>query len=750
MTVNATSTLSTMDGYQVTANVSGRDYVGGLIGKNGGDVDNDYRGFDITNSSNTGSVTATGSGASSGSSLIIAGASHIAGSGDFVGGLVGHNYNASITNSWASGDVSATGTYAGGLVGRNDSNMGINPVISNSYASGNISGRAFVGGLAGETFFIDVSNSYATGNVSGTQNKMINDDRYFGGLVGYSYQGSFTNTYATGNVIGGAQVGGLIGMNDSSTVTLSHAEGNITGGERVGGFIGENYGLVTDSYARGNVSGVNTTGNGGDMLGNEIGGLVGTASADDIIHTYAVGAVSGNNNVGGLVGIISGGHSIRESYAENISVTGNNMVGGLVGSNQHGLGKLGIIDSYANSPVTGNDRVGGLVGFNGNPDTPMPNTAGLVTRSYASGLVTGNTNVGGLIGEHFGGLNLPADSYWNTETTGQSASAGGAGVTGKTTAEMQTLTTFANWDIDDAGGTGKVWRIYEGRTAPLLRYFLNPLTITANDAAKTYDGLAYNGGNGVSYSPTPVTDTLNGSPTYTGSSQGAVNAGAYIVSVDTSDYNSPQYSGFNRLKQNYDISYADGNLVISPAPLLVTANNASKTYDGQVYSGGNGVTYSGLVNGETSSVVGGTLSYGGSAQGAINMGSYSIIPAGLTSGNYTISYADGTLNILQKPVMTPAIHQFVQLAADAVSMATVGVSSCDIGQFASGGHDESYQFTAIQNRVWFDVEGFSWYRPFHGNRMSILEAKLEQHDQEDQGLNNMNQQRSGCYLLSAI
>ncbi len=30
---------------------------------------------------------------------------------------------------------------------------------------------------------------------------------------------------------------------------------------------------------------------------------------------------------------------------------------------------------------------------------------------------------------------------------------------------MSSLSTFTNagWDIDDTGGTGKVWRIYEGR-----------------------------------------------------------------------------------------------------------------------------------------------------------------------------------------------------------------------------------------------------------------------------------------------
>ena len=84
---------------------------------------------------------------------------------------------------------------------------------------------------------------------------------------------------------------------------------------------------------------------------------------------------------------------------------------------------------------------------------------------------------------------------------------------------------------------------------------------------------------------------------------------------------------------------------ITPAPLTITASNAGKTYDGSAYSGGNGVSYSGLVGGETAAVLSGSLTYGGTSQGAINAGSYSIIPSGLTSGNYAITYADGTLTI---------------------------------------------------------------------------------------------------------
>jgi hypothetical protein len=91
---------------------------------------------------------------------------------------------------------------------------------------------------------------------------------------------------------------------------------------------------------------------------------------------------------------------------------------------------------------------------------------------------------------------------------------------------------------------------------------------------------------------------------------------------------------------------------ITAALLTITANAASKTFDGLAYNGGNGVTFTGLVAGQTPSVLGGTLTYGGSAQGAINTGSYAIAPSGLTSSNYIITFVNGTLTITPAALAT--------------------------------------------------------------------------------------------------
>jgi len=77
-------------------------------------------------------------------------------------------------------------------------------------------------------------------------------------------------------------------------------------------------------------------------------------------------------------------------------------------------------------------------------------------------------DVGGLNGYNNGGT--ATDSFWDTQTSGQSTSAGG---TGKTTAEMQTLSTFTNWNItsvtqkaDTYADHSYIWNIVDGSTYP--------------------------------------------------------------------------------------------------------------------------------------------------------------------------------------------------------------------------------------------------------------------------------------------
>ena len=147
--------------------------------------------------------------------------------------------------------------------------------------------------------------------------------------------------------------------------------------------------------------------------------------------------ITGGQHIGGLAGGVNSGAVVTQCFATG-TVTGTNEIGGLAGSNSGTTS-----NSYAIVTVNGSGIVGGLVGYN---------AVGNIINSYAAGAVTGSTNVGGLAGKAF--VATTTASFWDTQTSGQASSAGG---TGKTTAEMKTLTTFtdAGWDF----ATTTVWQM---------------------------------------------------------------------------------------------------------------------------------------------------------------------------------------------------------------------------------------------------------------------------------------------------
>lgn len=289
-----------------------------------------------------------------------------------VGGLVGANHG-DIVASHASVTVSGANSV-GGLIGFATSDS----VVSNSYASGAVAASSeTAGGLIGYNSGI-VTASHASGNISGV--------RYVGGLLGGN-GGNVSTSYATGSVTGDYVVGGLVGYN-SGNVETTLATGPVTGLWHVGGLLGENYGNVVNSRTSGSASGDDT-----------VGGLVGY-NHGTVVNSHVAGTVNGSSQVGGLVGVSDESGSVNGSYA-NSTVIGNNSVGGLLGTNRGVVGT-----SYATGSVSGSDTVGGLVGLN----------EGTVNTSHATGTVRGSRyDAGGLVGENLGDVSR---SYATGEVTG--------------------------------------------------------------------------------------------------------------------------------------------------------------------------------------------------------------------------------------------------------------------------------------------------------------------------------------------
>ncbi len=175
-----------------------------------------------------------------------------------------------------------------------------------------------------------------------------------------------------------------------------------------------------------------------------------------------------------------------------------------------------------------------------------------------------------------------------------------------------------------------------------------PLALTGFDVQdKVYDGTA----------TAIITDAGTLSGVVTDDVVSAINGGASFIDKNVGSGKSVTLNGVvlaGADAGNYSIAAtAATTAAITAKDLTITANDATKTYDGTAWSGGNGVTYSGFAGGETSAVLSGTLSYGGSSQDAVNVGIYTITPGGLSSDNYVIDFVDGTLSVVLLEFVPP-------------------------------------------------------------------------------------------------
>ena len=217
------------------------------------------------------------------------------------------------------------------------------------------------------------------------------------------------------------------------------------------------------------------------------------------INNLFINRTSSSDDFIGLFGYTGSGARIETVGVTNANITGDQFVGILVGSNQGP-----VIACYTTGKVTGVDDVGGLLGYH---------STSTLSASYSTAYANGNTNVGGLVGRHHSGnltnsystgrinrasgtatsiggliglkraVATASNSYYDTSTSGQSTSAGGSGVVGKTTRELQTPTgytgIYANWntDLDNADSdndatTGKddPWAFGNKMQYPMLDY----------------------------------------------------------------------------------------------------------------------------------------------------------------------------------------------------------------------------------------------------------------------------------------
>lgn len=438
-----------------------------------------------------------------------------------------------------------------------------------------------------------------------------------------------------------------------------------------------------------------------------MGGLVGLNTlTGNISNSYSLVPVEAQygQNIGGLVGDNKG--TIKTSYVTTTKVKGEDNVGGFVGLND--VGAL-IEDSYVRSRYAGNNtldpfmdsmtveagsmgKAGGFVGHN----------KGTIRRAYVAVEKIVNDgwgyNIGGFAGSNrynydpiqvldysiFSSGTIE-NSFWNNEISSLKDSSNnphldidsnpisvGIGISpyeetpidqtvasGKTTLELKTKANYTNagWDVVGIDGLYPTLTFGVGDNAA-HKWEIVPLSVNYNLSSLNY---VYDNSN-KGFFNWYIGDTVFGNA-YSNWLWGEDYIFKYNGNEISSFKNAGTYSGITVeiLKDGYAAASSGnttGTVTIDKASLTVKANNKQTIYNGTAVSGGNGVQYStdgnyyyDYASLNDNSINQSGIVYGGTSQGAINAGTYTLTVSGVTSDNYNISYIDtSTLTINKKNI----------------------------------------------------------------------------------------------------
>ena len=384
------SNTSTLPSTVSSVNISGSNNTGGFVG--------------FINGSTAVSATSTISNSNFTQGKISGNGNGTAGTGNYVGGLVGqHTFGSSsavhgltiTTCSVDSSEVETVDSFVGGLVGRAN---GTSSVTTSNVSNSLITGSNYTGGLMGGVSTATVTNSNVSNtSVTSTMPMSTGGFSYNGGLIGRSEVWStLTNCYFTGADVNSNSgvLGGLIGYSSGSTLQNCYSTANVTGYVRSGGLIGilntgaSNTSSLENCYSTGNVTvnGTQAVINSAPAATGVAGGLIGQIS--DIVNVtiskcYSTGLIKANfASAGGFVGELSGNASFSDCYSTSSVYTFDPL--------------SGVIPAgFTSSP--GGKNAGGLIGVvcdNVNQITVS------LTRCYAAGSVVSAEvkQAGGLIG----------------------------------------------------------------------------------------------------------------------------------------------------------------------------------------------------------------------------------------------------------------------------------------------------------------------------------------------------------------
>lgn len=420
-----------------------------------------------------------------------------------VGGMVGHNWGV-ITQCFSAGLVEGNEAL-GGLAG------GSSGILVQCYSNAAVGGFEAVGGLVGRNTFGQMSQCYSTGAVRGFAT--------VGGLAGdgsATVTSCFWDIETSGQAISAAGIGlSTSQMHEAATYRdagwdwVGETENGISeiwrqpqaGGYPVLATFTEHPGrpfqgrgepddpyLIRSAQELGAMVHGNPRAHYRLEASLDLSGIGWTTAVvpwfagtfDGQGRTISNPTIVGGGSLG-LFGLLAYGAQVANLGIADANIVGSGDQVGMLAGRSYGA----VTCCYTSGSVSGTRRIGGLIGYNW----------GTVAECYNTGAVFGTSNVGGLIGHHeygdvtccysigavvggwdVGGLvgrsgpsAVVARCFWDTQTSGQVADAGGIGLP---TPRMQIARTFlaARWDFvgESRNGTEDFWWIVEGHSYPRL------------------------------------------------------------------------------------------------------------------------------------------------------------------------------------------------------------------------------------------------------------------------------------------
>lgn len=422
--------------------------------------------------------------------------------------------------------------------------------------------------------------------------------------------GLFANILAAGTVKN-------LSLNNA-TITSTGTQ-SVVGGTGVGDpvYIGAIAGINAGTIEKVSVAGVmdftGTALNGFDN-GNPYAGYGGSVISGGIVGKN-IGSIKTTYGTGNVIVNGIGGNGVTRQYP---GTGGNIIVGGAIGENAGNVEK-----TYFNGTVTATGTAGNGGSVSSGDGNHAANGGSIVSGGFIgknSGTIVnaysvGNVTASGKAGD--GGTRGPGFETWG----GSGGNIIAGGFIGENTGNLTNTYSVGSVVVSGTPGVGQV-----GWTG----------------AKNGIDGILLSGGLLGKHSVGNVVNSY-WDTTVSGISVSAAGTGMTTAQMS----NSFNFNGwdFDKVWKIGDSGYPE---FFTKIMLLIRAADAEMVYSGNTYASGYSVTYNGFVDGDTASVLGGSLSFDGAAATARNAGTYSIVPSGYSSDKYDFQYVAGTLTIVPK------------------------------------------------------------------------------------------------------